>query len=206
MQHFISHYGYLGLFIITVLSSACLPIPSEVAFGLAGAFCTTAFTAHPQFNVANVVIIGTIGEVLGAVIAYELGRFAGRAIVDRYGKYLLLSHKDLDSSEVWFEKYGTPSVLFGRLIPVVRALISLPAGLAEMNRVRFLALTAVGSVIWATLLTELGYHAGKNQHFVKYFHDAQYPIIALVVLVLIGGVWHRWRSMKKPARHARGRG
>ena len=206
MQHFISHYGYFGLFLITVLSSACLPIPSEVAFGLAGAFCTTAFTTHPQFSVASVIIIGTIGEVIGAVIAYELGRYAGRAIVDRYGKYLLLSHKELDTAEVWFEKYGTPSVFLGRLVPVVRAVISLPAGLAEMKRGRFLALTTLGSLIWAVLLTELGYHAGKNQHFVKYFHDAEYPIIALVVLVLAAGVWHRWHSMKKPPRHARGRG
>jgi len=205
MQHFISHYGYIGLFIVTVLSSACLPIPSEVAFGLAGAFCTTAFTAHPQFTVANVVIIGTIGEVLGSVVAYELGRYAGRAIVDRYGKYLLLSHKDLDTSEVWFEKYGAPSVVLGRLVPVVRALISLPAGLAEMKRGRFLALTAIGSLIWATLLTELGYHAGKNQNFVKYFKDAQYPIIVLLVLVVAAGIWHRWHSMKNPPRHARRR-
>ena len=205
MQHFISTYGYIGLFLVTVLSSACLPIPSEVAFGLAGAYCTTAFTAHPQFNVASVVIIGTIGEVLGSIIAYELGRFAGRAIVDRYGKYLLLSHKDLDASEVWFQKYGTPSVLVGRLVPVVRALISLPAGLAEMKRGRFLVLTTVGSLIWATLLTELGYHAGKNQYFDKYFHGAQYPIAALIVLVLAAGVWHRWHSMKQPPRHAKPR-
>src|ERR1700693_6589825 len=155
MQHFISQYGYLGLFLVTVLSSACLPIPSEVAFGLAGAFCTTAFTAHAQFSVINVVIIGTIGEVVGAVIAYEIGRLAGRAIVDRYGKYILLSHKDLDTSEAWFKKYGAPSVLLGRLVPVVRALISLPAGLAEMKRGRFILLTAIGSFFWALLLTEL---------------------------------------------------
>ncbi len=205
MQHFISAYGYFGLFLVTVLSSACLPIPSEVAFGLAGAFCTTAFTVHPQFNVVTVIVVGSVGEVLGSIIAYELGRYAGRAIVDRYGKYLLLSHHDLDASEVWFEKYGTPSVLFGRLVPVVRALISLPAGLAEMKRLRFFVLTTVGSVVWAILLTELGYHAGKNQYFVKYFHSAQYPIAALIVLVLAAGVWHRWRSMKKPPRHARPR-
>ena len=206
MQHFISTYGYFGLFIVTVLSSACLPIPSEVAFSLAGALCTTAFSTHPQFSVINVVIIGTIGEVLGSIIAYEIGRSGGRALVDRYGKYLLLSHKDLDSSEAWFDKYGSPSVLLGRLVPVIRAVISLPAGLAEMKRVRFIVLTGVGSLMWAILLTELGYHAGKNQHFVKYIHNAQYPIGALIVLVVAAGIWHRWNSLKKPARHARGRG
>lgn len=206
MQHLISQYGYIGLFFIALLSSACLPVPSEVAFGLAGAYCTTAFAAHPQFTVVNVVIVGTLGTLAGSIIAYELGRKAGRAIVDRYGKYLLLSHKDLDASEVWFDKYGAVSVFFGRLIPVVRAFISLPAGLAEMKRGRFIVLTTAGSAIWVVLLTELGYRAGKNQHFVKYFRTAEYPIVALVVIVLVAGVWHRWHSMKKPPRHARGRG
>ena len=205
MQHFISQYGYIGLFLISVLSSACLPVPSEVAFGLAGAYCTTAFAAHPQFTVLNVVIIGTIGSVVGSIIAYELGRNAGRTIVDRYGKWILLSHKDLDASEVWFQKYGAASVFLGRLIPVVRAFISLPAGVAEMKRGRFIVLTTIGCAIWVWILAELGYTAGKNQHFIKYFHDAEYPIIAVIVLVLVAGVWHRWRSMKKPARHARGR-
>ena len=205
MQHFISQYGYIGLFVISVLSSACLPVPSEVAFGLAGAYCTTAFAAHPQFTVLNVVIIGTIGSVVGSVIAYELGRNAGRTIVDRYGKWILLSHKDLDASEVWFQKYGAASVFLGRLIPVVRAFISLPAGVAEMKRGRFIVLTTIGCALWVWILTELGDTAGKNQHFIKYFHDAEYPIIALIVLVLVAGVWHRWHSMKKPARHARGR-
>ena len=143
--------------------------------------------------------------MVGSVIAYELGRKAGRAIVDRYGKWILLSHKDLDSSEVWFQKYGAASVFLGRLIPVVRAFISLPAGVAEMKRGRFIVLTTIGCALWVWILTELGDTAGKNQHFIKYFHDAEYPIIALIVLVLVAGVWHRWHSMKKPARHARGR-
>jgi len=203
MQHFISQYGYLGLFLLSLLSSACIPVPSEVAFGLAGAYCTTAFSTHAQFSVWPVVIWGTIGAVVGSIIAYELGRYAGRAIVDRYGKYLLLSHKDLDASEVWFAKYGAPSVFFGRLIPVVRAFISLPAGLAEMKRGRFVVLTTIGSGIWVWLLTELGYRAGKNQHFVKYFKEAEIPIVALVVIVIAAGVWHRWHSMKQPPRHAR---
>ena len=203
MQHLISQYGYVGLFFIALLSSACLPVPSEVAFGLAGAYCTTAFSTHAQFNVLDVVIVGTIGSLVGSIIAYELGRYAGRALVDRYGKYLLLSHKDLDASEAWFAKYGAPSVFVGRLIPVVRAFISLPAGLAEMKRGRFAVLTTIGSAIWVWLLTELGYRAGKNQHFFKYFKTAEYPIVAVVVLVIVAGVWHRRHSMKKPARHAR---
>lgn len=205
MQHLIAQYGYIGLFVISLLSAACLPIPSEVAYGLAGAYCTTAFAAHPQFTVVNVVVVATLGTLAGSIVAYELGRYAGRALVDRYGKYLLLSHKDLDASEVWFNKYGAVSVFVGRLIPVVRSFISLPAGLAEMKRGPFIVLTTLGSAIWALLLTELGYRAGKNQNFVKYFKTAEYPIVAIVVLVVAAGVWHRWHSMKSPPRHARGR-
>jgi membrane protein DedA with SNARE-associated domain len=205
MQHLIAQYGYIGLFVISLLSAACLPIPSEVAYGLAGAYCTTAFAAHPQFTVVNVVVVATLGTLAGSIVAYELGRYAGRALVDRYGKYLLLSHKDLDASEVWFNKYGAVSVFVGRLIPVVRSFISLPAGLAEMKRGPFIVLTTLGSALWALLLTELGYRAGKNQNFVKYFKTAEYPIVAIVVLVIAAGVWHRWHSMKSPPRHARGR-
>jgi len=203
MQHLIAHYGYLGLFVLSLLSSACLPVPSEVAYGLAGAYCTTAFSAHPQFSLLNVVIVGTLGSLAGSVLTYEVGRTAGRTIVDRWGKWLLLSHKDLDSAERWFAKYGAISVFLGRLIPVVRAFISVPAGLAEMKRGRFIVLTTIGSAIWVYLLAELGYRAGKNQHFTKLFHTAAYPIIAVIVLVVAAGIWHRWHSMKHQPRHAR---
>jgi membrane protein DedA with SNARE-associated domain len=198
MQSFITHYGYFAIFVLSVLSSACLPIPSEVAYGFAGALCTTALTGHAQFSVWAVIVDGTIGSLVGAIIAYEVARSAGRTIVDRWGKWLLLTHKDLDSAERWFEKYGAISVLVGRVLPVVRSFISVPAGLAEMKRGRFAVLTTVGSAAWVALLAGLGYAAGSNWDRVsKDFHDAQYPIIILIVLALAAGLWHRIRTVRR---------
>ena len=198
MQSFINHYGYFGLFVLSVLSSACLPIPSEVAYGFAGALCTTAFIAHPHFSLWGVIVDGTVGSLVGAVIAYEVGRTAGRTIVDRWGKWLLLTHKDLDSAERWFAKYGAVSVLVGRVLPVVRSFISVPAGLAEMKRGRFALLTTIGSAAWVALLAGLGYAAGRNwQHVSKDFHYAQYPVIVIVVVALVAGFWHRIRTVRR---------
>jgi len=198
MQSFINHYGYFGIFVLSVLSSACLPIPSEVAYGFAGALCTTAITGHAQFTVVGVIIDGTLGSLVGAVIAYEVGRTAGRTIVDRWGKWLLLTHKDLDSAERWFARYGAISVLVGRVLPVVRSFISVPAGLAEMKRGRFVVLTTIGSAAWVALLAGLGYAAGSNWDRVsKDFHYAQYPIIVLIVVALGLAFWHRLRAVRR---------
>jgi membrane protein DedA with SNARE-associated domain len=198
MSSFIQHYGYFGLFVLSLLSSACIPIPSEVAFGFAGALCTNAITGHAHFSLWAVIVVGTIGSVLGAMIAYEVARRAGRTIVDRWGKWLLLTHHDLDSSQRWFEKYGVVSVFVGRLLPVVRAFISVPAGIAEMKRGRFAVLTALGSAVWVAVIASLGYAAGRNwNHVSKDFHAAEIPIIILIVLVLVAGFWHRIRTVRR---------
>jgi membrane protein DedA with SNARE-associated domain len=198
MQSIIHHYGYWGLLFLSILTSACFPIPSEVAYGFAGALCTNAITGHAQFNVASVILVGTLGSLIGSIIAYEVGRYAGRAIVDRWGKWLLVSHKDLDAAERWFDRYGDASVLVGRVVPVIRSFLSVPAGLAEMNRVRFAVLTTIGSAVWVALITGLGYAAGKNwNHVSRDFHDAQWPIVALVVLAIAWALWHRIRSLRR---------
>ena len=119
-------------------------------------------------------------------------------IVERYGKWLLLSTKDLDRAEHWFERYGSASVLLSRVIPVVRSFISVPAGIAEMNRARFAILTTIGSAVWVALLGGLGYAAGKNwKHVSSDFHAAEYPVIAVVVLGLAYAIWHRWRTIQR---------
>jgi membrane protein DedA with SNARE-associated domain len=110
----------------------------------------------------------------------------------------LLSTKDLDRAEHWFERYGSVSVLIGRVIPIVRSFISVPAGMAEMDRGRFAGLTTIGSAVWVALLAGLGYAAGSNwKHVSGDFHSAQYPIIAVVVLALAYAIWHRWRTVRR---------
>lgn len=203
MQSFVTHYGYLALFVLSVASSACIPIPSEVTYVVAGALCTAAVTGHVQMSLWGVILWATVGSLVGAVIAYEVARVVGRAFVDRYGKWLLLSHRDLDRSEAWFARWGAATVLVGRVIPVVRSFVSVPAGIAEMNRPRFWVLTTVGSAAWAALLAGLGYGAGSSWHRVSHdFHLAQYPVIALIVVGLAAGLWHRWRTVR---RHEAGR-
>ena len=198
MQSFIQHYGYFALLVLAILESAAAPLPSEVTFGFAGALCTAAITGHAQFSVWAVIVVGTVGSLVGSIIAYEVGRTAGRAIVDRWGKWILLTHRDLDAAERWFEKYGAISVLVGRVLPVVRSAISIPAGIAEMKRGRFIVLTLIGSAAWVSLLTALGYAAGANwSHVSKDFHAAQLPTIAIVVLLIAWGLWHRVRSVRR---------
>ncbi len=198
MQSFVQQYGYFALIVLSIVESACAPIPSEVTFGFAGALCTAAVTGHAQFSLWAVILIGTLGSLVGSVIAYEVGRSAGRTIVDRWGKWILLTHKDLDAAERWFAKYGAISVLIGRVLPVVRSAISVPAGIAEMKRGPFAILTLVGSAAWVSLLACLGYAAGANwQHVSKDFHAAQTPIIIVIVLLLIAGLWHRVRTVRR---------
>ena len=209
MQTFVQNSSYWALFVLAILESACVPIPSEVTFGFAGALCSAAFAtsvglAHP-LNPLMVILVGVAGSTLGSIAAYEVGRSVGRAVVDRWGKWILLSHADLDRSEVWFAKWGAPSVLVGRVIPVIRTVISLPAGVARMARPRFIVLTILGCAAWVTLLTLLGRAAGANWHHVaKIFHTLQWPVIAIVVVGLIWGIAHRWLRVRgERARHAR---
>ena len=198
MQSFVQSYGYFALIVLSIAESACAPIPSEVTYGFAGALCTAALTGHAQFTIWAVILIGTLGSLVGSVIAYEVGRTAGRTIVDRWGKWILLTHKDLDAAERWFAKYGALSVLIGRVLPVVRSAISVPAGIAEMKRGPFVILTLIGSAAWVTLLTLLGYAAGANwSHVSRDFHAAQMPIIIIIVVVLAVGFWHRLRTVRR---------
>ena len=206
MQSFIQNYGYFALILLSILESALVPVPSEVTFGFAGAFCTVAVGGASHFSVWWVILIGTVGSLVGSVIAYELGRTLGRTIVDRWGKWILLTHKDLDAAERWFDKYGSISILIGRVLPVVRTVISVPAGVAEMKRGRFMVLTTLGSLIWVSLLTGLGYAAGSNwQRVSNDFHKAQTPVIIVIMLLLAWALWARIRAVRGQhvGRHAK---
>ena len=198
MQSFVQNYGYFALIVLAIVESAMAPIPSEVTFGFAGAFCTVAVGGSSHFSVWAVILIGTVGSLIGSIIAYEIGRTAGRTIVDRWGKWILLTHKDLDAAERWFAKYGAISVLVGRVLPVVRSAISVPAGIAEMKRGPFMILTTIGSFVWVSLLTGLGYAAGTNwQRVSNDFHKAQTPVIIILVILLAWGFWHRLKTVRR---------
>jgi membrane protein DedA with SNARE-associated domain len=197
VTHFIATYGYLGVFLFTVAEAACIPIPSELTLGLAGALASGAVDPHHKLNLVLVIVIGVVGELVGSFIAYVVGRTGGRAFVDRFGKYLLLTHRDLDRAEAWFARRGPSAVLFGRVVPVVRTFISFPAGVAEMPVVAFGLFTAVGVTIWIGVLAGIGYALGSSYHsMVKAFGDASYVVAALVVVALALTIVHRFRAMR----------
>jgi len=204
LNHVLETYGYLAIFFLTVLEAACLPIPSEVTLGLGGAMATGAIVgSEHHLDLGLVIAVAIAGEMVGSLIAYTVGRTGGRAIVDRYGRYILLTHKDLDRAEAWFAKRGEPVVLFGRVVPVVRCFVSLAAGLADMQIVRFVVYSLIGIAAWVSILCSIGYAAGTSWESVtKGFGDAGYIAAAGIAVALALGAVHRHRHIKE---HGAGR-
>jgi len=201
VEHFISSWGYLAIFVLTVAESACIPIPSEITLGLGGALASGATLSggieHHPLNLALVILIGVAGSLVGSFVAYAVGRTGGRAFVDRFGKYLLLTHGDLDRAEAWFERRGEAAVLVGRVVPVVRTFVSFPAGVAEMRLVPFGVLTTVGVTVWVGTLSAIGYALGRSWHsMVSGFGDATYVAAGLVAALLALGLVHRVRVVR----------
>jgi membrane protein DedA with SNARE-associated domain len=211
VEHFISSWGYLAVFILTVAESACIPIPSEVTLGIGGALASGATLSgavnHHPLNLALIIVIGALGSVVGSFIAYFVGRTGGRTFVDRFGKYLLLTHKDLDRAEAWFARRGDSAVMIGRVVPVVRTFISFPAGVAEMPLVPFGVFTAIGVTVWVGVLSGIGYALGGSYHsMVKAFGDASYVVAGLAVVAVVLVIVHRFRLVRAEQAERTGRG
>ncbi len=197
MQHFLITWGYLAIFVLTVLESACIPIPSEVTLGLGGALASGAVIAGStgHLNIGLVILVGIAGSIVGSLLAYVIGRTGGRGLVDRYGKYVLLSHADLDKAEAWFSRRGEWMVMYGRVIPFIRTFISLPAGMAEMNVAKFVVLTSIGVTVWVSLLSGIGYALGSSWNaMVRTVGYLGYVVGAIVVVSIAVVLIHRYRA------------
>ena len=188
MQQFIASYGYLAIFVLMVAESACIPVPSEVTMVFGGALAAGAVPgAH--LNLALVIAVGVAGNVVGSYIAWGVGAYGGRAAWRRWGRYVLLRPSDIDRADRWFDRHGTKAVLFGRLLPVVRTFISLPAGIARMPPVRFGIYTLIGCIPWTAALAWAGYAVGANwQHVVSAFHGVTYALVAVIVLLVVAAI------------------
>lgn len=184
----ISLLGYTGILLTMAIESACIPLPSEIIMPFSGYLVTTG-----QFTMMGVTLAGAIGNVLGSVVAYYVGAWGGRPFVERYGRYFLVSHRDLDVADRWFAKYGEAAVFFSRMLPVVRTFISLPAGIAKMNFPRFVLFTFVGALPWCYLLAYIGVRMGEEwDHLREYFHRFDIGI-GLVLAVAAGYfLWSHW--------------
>ena len=145
-----------------------------------------------------VIVVAVVAEVLGSLAGYLIGYYGGRTLVDRVGKYVLLTHRDLDRAEAWFAKRGEPVVLFGRFIPLLRSFVSFAAGLGEMAIAKFVVFTVIGCAIWCTALVSLGYSLGSSyNHVLKAFSYAGYALAALAVIGVVVLFLHRLRVVRE---------
>lgn len=201
MQQLVVHWGYLALFVITALSAFGIPVGSELAMAYGGALASgqvLASGSHSHFSLVLVIVVAVIGEMVGSIFGYALGRLGGRPLVDKVGKYILLTHRDLDRAEEFLDRRGEPFVLLGRLVPLLRSFVSVVAGLAEMAVGRFLVFSLVGSAIFTTVIVSLGYSLGGSWHkAVKDFSYVGYVAGALAVLAVAIAVIHRLRVLRE---------
>jgi membrane protein DedA with SNARE-associated domain len=186
----ISALGYAGVVLMMAAESACIPLPSEAIMPFAG-----YLVASGRFNLNLVAIAGTLGCLLGSYIAYAVGASGGRAILERWGRYVLISHGELAAADRFFDRWGSVAVLIGRLLPVIRTFIAFPAGVARMRLLPFTIYTIIGSYIWCLMLAWAGMKLGQNWNAVGPFFRRFDDLIAIIIIAGVGWlVYHRVRS------------
>jgi membrane protein DedA with SNARE-associated domain len=193
MESFLSQYGYAAIFLFAFLEACCVPIPSEVTFGFAG-----VLAAQGHLNIAAVIVVGTLAELAGSLVSYGIGRVGGRPFVRRTGRYLLITHADIDRAERFFTGRGVWAVPLGRCLPVVRSFVSVVAGFVEVPVVLFAFLSLIGTAIWVTVISLVGYGVGSAWNRIN--HDislAGYGIAAVVVIAIVAFVLYRLRELRR---------
>jgi membrane protein DedA with SNARE-associated domain len=194
----ISSAGYAGILALMAIESACIPLPSEVIMPFSGYLVFTG-----RFNLFWVATVGALGCNLGSLIAYEIGAYGGRPLVERYGSYILLSRRELEMTDRFFARWGSATVFFSRLLPVVRTFIALPAGVARMPRLRFHLYTFAGSWPWCLGLAWIGMKLGESwesdPRLRVWFHRLDFAIALVIALGLAWFIWSRWQHRIRAA-------
>lgn len=193
----ISQLGYFGVVLLMAIESACIPLPSEVIMPFSGYLVYAG-----RFNIWLVALAGAVGCVVGSLVAYWVGMYGGRPLIEKYGRYILLSNHDLDLADRWFARYGEIIVFGSRLLPVIRTFIAFPAGVARMNLTRFVVYTFLGSFPWCLGLAYVGQLLGeqwdKNEALKSWFHRFDF-VIGIIGLLFVA--WWIWRHIKNSRRH-----
>jgi membrane protein DedA with SNARE-associated domain len=191
----ISHIGYAGVAMLMAIESACIPLPSEIIMPFAG-----YLVYLHRFSLFWVATAGAIGCNLGSAVAYWIGAYGGRPLVQRYGAYILLNQRDLDRTTRFFERFGPLTVLLGRLLPVVRTFIALPAGIARMPQLKFHIYTFLGSWPWCFVLAYAGMKLGNAWNTDPRLKNILHKFDAVIVVLLVAGiVWFIWTHLKNRA-------
>jgi membrane protein DedA with SNARE-associated domain len=192
----ISTLGYGGVVLLMAIESACIPLPSEIIMPFSGYLVYTG-----RFNIWLVSIAGAFGCVVGSMVAYWIGMYGGRPLIERYGKYLFISHHDLNLADRWFDRFGEVIVFVSRLLPAVRTFIAFPAGVARMNVKKFILYTFAGSLPWCLGLAYVGQKLGeqwdKDPRLKHLFHRFDFIIGIVIVLAIAWWIWRHLRHAKK---------
>lgn len=199
ITEFIEQYGYVAIFLLIALENIFPPIPSEIILTFSG-----YMTYSTNLNVHGVILSSTLGSLIGAILLYKIGSFLDvyrlEKIIKKYGRILRLTKDDLYRANAWFDRYGIWTVLFCRIIPLIRSLISVPAGMARMNVYLFILFTTTGTLVWNTVLVHLGARLGANWsqivHYMDQFSTFVYILILLIIVFSIGA-YLQLRKMRK---------
>ena len=196
MESFLIHAGYGALILLAFLEGCCVPIPSEITFGFAG-----VLASQGHLNLALVIVLGSLAELAGSYVSYGVGRVAERPVVERFGRYLLITKADIARAERFLTGRGGWAIAVARVLPLVRSFASLVAGFAQVPALRFGVLSAIGTVIYATVVASIGYGVGTAWHRVA--HDlavAGYVILAIAVVAIAAFIFYRVRELRRESR------
>jgi membrane protein DedA with SNARE-associated domain len=190
---FIESTGYITVFIAMVMESMVFPIPSEAVMPFAG-----FLVAEGKFTFISVILISTFGSIVGSLLSFAIGYYGEKAIIHKYGKFLLLDNEELEATENFFKRYGEITILISRFIPVVRHLISIPAGFAEMNVIKFTIFTIIGAGLWNSFLAYSGFYLKSNWEIMMQYSKI-IDIIVLVILLCLFSyyIYRHYKKRKK---------
>ena len=193
MEHFLSEAGLAAVFLFGFLEACCVPIPSEITFGFAG-----VLAGEGRLNIVAVIIVGTVAELIGSFVAYTVGRVGERPLVAKFGRYLLITERDIDRAEGFLAGRGVWAVPLGRTLPVVRTFISIVAGFVEMPALLFGVLSLVGTAVWVTAISMVGYSLSSTWRSIAHgIALAGYAIVVLAVIAIAAFVLYRLREVRK---------
>jgi membrane protein DedA with SNARE-associated domain len=191
----ISSSGYTGIVLLMAIESACIPLPSEVIMPFSGYLVLLG-----RFRLTGVAVAGALGCNVGSAIAYYVGAKGGRPLAEKYGRFVLVTKRDLDRADRWFNHYGNSTVFFARLLPVIRTFIALPAGVARMNFLRFNLYTFAGSLPWCWVLAYAGMRLGARWGILRdYFHRFDTAIALALAAALVWFVYTHIKNRAAPA-------